>query len=147
MGSVACSKATKRATAPGFKDDPSSRSVSTVPTFGKLGLPFGKTVFVEGTVHNPQPGAAREYYVAVTVKKVDNIPIDPQVSIDLAVFLGYYKDLEKYPGREIGFYAFEAGRFEGIPEEARKYLPAAPDEPFHFHEFLVGPVDFDVFPR
>jgi hypothetical protein len=135
---LACSHAAEKVERTSPTEIKATDILETVNIIGRLGVPLGQIVRVEGKViSGPKKGGVRDIFFSV--QKVNGKALPEPQTFRIGPAYGEL-DRSKMESKTT-FYCFESGEFTGLPEEVFKYIPRPQTTDFHFKTFLVGPLE------
>jgi hypothetical protein len=142
--SVSCKTCPKENTHPHCTNKQTEDSLKTKPLsvtsskfMGKLGLPLGTVVKVEGIFYSGDKTRTKALsgLMLMEISNVAGKPITPPVVLR---FSGN-KKLFPNPkdGNKFSVYTYETGGYTGIPHKAFQHIPIVTTTSFHFESHLI----------
>lgn len=102
---------------------------------GRLGVPLGKLVEIEGVYVAPPAQKGTEFAKFIKVRKLRGVVFPADLVLEIRA---PYREVELgRVGEAARLIVFESGTFRGTPSEAFKYISPVADSKFGFYLFLV----------
>lgn len=111
------------------------KKIQNQPTQGLLGHPLGTVVLIDAVALAPQDSKLEQRVQRLQIERVEGRLLPKPILMCFETFAFQTPPILK-PGQHIRWRGYESGRYQGIPAESFRWMPAVTSQDFHFAAFF-----------